>query len=190
MKRMPVAFTSALLVIVIVISLAGCAEDPRVGNLQREITSAKNEIASLKEEVAELKRQREFEQLFKDFDKIAYLTPGSEGYSTIRFDLGVLTISIGNVVEYANGSKVTLQFGNPLSSTINGLQAKIEYGEVDEKGMPQNGTTKTKEVTFSKSLRSGSWTKVSVVLDGIPSSKLGFVRVREVSHTGISLTKQ
>lgn len=188
MTRTSTALTSALLVVVMMV-LAGCTEDPRVDKLQQEIASAKNEISSLKKEVAELKRQRDFEEILKDFDKIAYLTPGSEGYSTIRFDLGVLTISIGNVVEYANGSKVTLNFGNPLSSTINGLKAKIEYGEVDEKGMPQNETAKTKEITFSESLRSGSWTRVSVVIDGIPSSKLGFVRVREVSHTGISLTK-
>ncbi len=190
MTRTSTAFTSALLVVVMMV-LAGCTEeDPRVAKLQQEIASAKNEIASLKAEFAELKRQREFEQIFKDFDKIAYLTPGSEGYSTIRFDLGVLTISIGNVVEYANGSKVTLNFGNPLSTTISGLKAKIEYGEVDEKGIAQNETAKTKEITFSESLRSGSWTRVNVVLDGIPSSKLGFVRVREVSHTGIILTKQ
>ncbi len=170
--------------------LTGCIEDPRVDSLKREVATAKLELASLKEELAELKRQREFEKIFKDFDGIAYLTPSSEGYSTIRFDLGVLTISIGNVVEYANGSRVTLQFGNPLSSTIDGLKAKIEYGEVDEKGMPHNEASKIKEVTFSDSLLSGSWTSVDVVLDGIPSSKLGFVRVREVSHTGIRLNKK
>jgi hypothetical protein len=67
---------------------------------------------------------------------------------------------------------------------------KSNYGEVDNKGMPKNETTQTKQVTFNESLRSGSWTRVSVVLDGISSSKLGFVRVQEVKHTGIRLMKQ
>lgn len=190
MMRALTSLTSTPLVVFTIVFAAGCARDPRVDQIQQEIVSAKDEIIILKEEVAGLKRQRLIEQLSNDFGKIAYLTPGSEGYSTIQFDLGVLTISIGNVVEYANGSKVTLNFGNPLSSTINGLKAKIEYGEVDENGMPQYETAKTKDLTFAESLHSGSWTRVSVVLDGIPSSKLGFVRVREVSHTGISLTRK
>lgn len=161
----------------------GCTEDPRVDNLQKE-------LAALKADVKKLENLRKFDQYFEDSDKIAFLTPGADGYTTLKFDLGVLTVSISDVIEYANGSKVTLQFGNPLSSTINGLNVKIEYGEVDEEGLPMNENQKMKEITFNEPLRSGSWSKVSVVLEGIPSTKLGFVRVREASHTGIVLTKQ
>jgi len=189
MTRTFIALTSTLLIVIMMV-LAGCTKDPRVDKLQQEITSTKNEISSLKGEIEQLKQQRDLEKFFMDFNKIAYLIPGSKGYSIIQFDLGVLTISINNVVEYNKGSLVTFSVGNPLSTTINGLSAKIEYGEVDEIGMARSETVKTKEITFYESLRSGSWTNVTLVLDNVPPSKLGFVCVREVKHTGISLMKE
>ena len=91
---------------------------------------------------------------------------------------------------YANGSKVALQFGNLTSATINGAKAKIEWGSVDEKGSPKNEGARSREVTFEKSLSAAAWTTVPIVLEGVPPSELGFVRVREVSHRGISLSRR
>src|SRR6267143_1556607 len=88
---------------------------------------------------------------------------------------------------YANGSRVTLKFGNLMSATINGAKAKLEWGSVDEKGRPKTGTERSREVTFNESLRAGAWTNVSIVLDAVPPTALGFVRVKEMSHTGISV---
>jgi hypothetical protein len=122
-------------------------------------------------------------------DHVAYLTPGSGGYSPVRADIGVLTVDITDIKPYANGSKATLSFGNPLSASINGLKATIEYGKVDEKGAPKNADAKKKAVAFSQSLRAGAWTKVDIVLEGLPPEELGFVRVRDVTHTGISLSR-
>ncbi len=146
------------------------------------------EITRLRGEVDELKKQAGMDKLLKMIGEIAYLTPGAEGYSALRYDLGTLTVSIEDVADFANGSKVTLNFGNPLSSTINGLKLTIDYGEVDANGKTLNDSAKTKELTFTDSLRGGAWTRVPVVLDGLPASKLGFVRIRDVSHTGISLS--
>jgi hypothetical protein len=146
------------------------------------------EITRLRGEVDELKTQAGSDKLLKIMGEVAYLTPGAEGYSALRYDLGTLTVSINDVTEFANGSKVTLKFGNPLSSNINGLKLTIDYGEVDAAGTPLNDSAKTKELTFTDSLKGGAWTRVPVVLEGFPASKLGFVRIRDVSHTGIELT--
>ena len=162
-------------------------------------TTSSNEIAAIRQELDELKAQVEelktkqnqddLDRLFKDFDRIAFLQPGDTGYSTVRYDLGVLTVQLADVTPYANGSKVSLRFGNPLASTINGLKATIEWGHTSENGSPDNATAKSKSFTFSESLRSGAWTTVPVVLDGIPPAELGFVRVKNVAHTGILLAK-
>ena len=189
MEKIFMTFTMAF-VGIITILLIGCTEDPRVDNLQQEIISTNNEIASLKKEIEDLKNQQNFDQFVRSLNKIAYLKPGNEGYSTIQSDLGVLTIHIDNIVAYANGSKVTLAFGNPLSASIDGLKAKIQYGEVDKEGIPNYGTAKTKEVTFNETLQPGSWTDIKVVLEGISCSKLGFIEVRGLTHTRISLTKK
>ena len=50
-----------------------------------------------------LKREREWDNLTKDWDKVAYLTSGAEGYSSVGFDLGVLTVHLSDVKPYANG---------------------------------------------------------------------------------------
>lgn len=161
-------------------------------NQGEQIKTMQQEVKVLNAELAELKQKQsslELDNMFRDFEKIAYLQPGDGGYSPIRFDLGALTVQLADVKPFANSSKVSLKFGNPLSSSINGVKAKIEWGQVDEKGNPINDAAKSKVVTFTETLRSGAWTSVSVVLDGMPPTELGFVRVRDVVHTGISLNK-
>ena len=187
-------FNPNTLWVAIVLLLAGCDIDTNA-ELEKKIESAsaqisvlQSETASLKKELAEQKSKREFDNLIQTIEKVAYLTPGTDGYSPIKFDLGVLTVQLADVKPYANGSKITLRFGNTLSSSINGLKATIDWGKLTEKGGPANDSAKSKEVTFTESLRAGGWTPVSVVLEGIPATELGFVRVREVAHAGIQLS--
>jgi hypothetical protein len=120
--------------------------------------------------------------------KVAYLTPSDEGYSVLHMDLGALSVSLSDVTAYANGSRVVLVFGNPMSARLNGLKMAIDWGSVDGKGLPINDKQHTKQLTLSVAIRSGAWTRVQVVLEGVPPSELGFVRIREVEHTGISLS--
>jgi hypothetical protein len=79
-------------------------------------------------------------------------------------------------------------FGNPLSSSINGLKATIDWGRVNAKGVADNTSARSKEIIFSETLYGGRWTPVSVVLDGgVPATELGFVRLKNIQNTGISL---
>ena len=154
--------------------------------------SWKRQISKLrrsKNEVKSLKNNFEIDKLLRDISEIAYLTPGSDGYSTIKYDLGVLTVQLADVQPYANGAKITLNFGNTLSASVNGLKMTMDWGKVDKEGKVINESSKSKEVVLSELLRSGAWMKFSVVLDGIPPSELGFVRVHNVTHTGIRLFK-
>lgn len=199
--------TPASLMLCALLSSAGCANQQQVEAIRREMSEAQKRITALAQqneelkaklsvmeglasEVAQMKRSHDWEKIVRDFDKVAYLTPASDGYATVRYDLGALTISFANVEPYANGSRVTLMFGNPLSASINGLQAKIEYGAVDENGMPQNEEGKSKDLSLSETLAGGAWTSVPIILEGIPTDKLGFVRIRDVKHSGISLASR
>lgn len=148
-----------------------------------------SDLEFLKKEWAELKGKQEWNEIKKALDSIAYLTPGSEGYSPVMFDLGSLVVQLADIKPYANGSKVVLKFGNPLAASIDGLKLKLEWGKVDPKGSPQNETVRSKDLVISKLIRSGAWTSVPVVLDGIPPGELGFVRVSNITHTGIRLNK-
>jgi hypothetical protein len=165
-----------------VVLVAGCNLDPRLGAKVSELEAANKE---LQQEVAQLKVQ----MYLSAFSEVAFLKPGSDGYTTVRFDLGVLTVKIADVQPYANGSKVALQFGNLTSAQIDGLSAALDWGRVDAKGAPINDAAKSREVSFSESLADGSWTVTQLVLEGIPPAELGFVRLRNVSHRGVRLKR-
>jgi hypothetical protein len=139
--------------------------------------------------VAALKADTSLDEFIRDMDSTAFLTPGSEGYAIVQTDLGRMTVSLENIQPYANGSRVTLCFGNLTSATVNDVKLKLEWGSVDAKGSPKNESARSRDVSFTQSLRAGAWTNVSVVLDGVPPQDLGFVRVKQISHTGISLLR-
>lgn len=179
---------SAIPVALAVFSLTGCEHsDSRVAELQSEVTALKDQLDALERQVNEQKQYRDIEKLVATVDKVAYLTPGTEGYSVVRYDLGALTVQLADVKPYANGSRATLKFGNPLAATVTGLKLTLDWGTVDDKNSPENSRQKTKELTLAQEIRSGAWSSVPVVLDGIPANELGFVRVREVTHTGVRL---
>lgn len=176
-------------VFLLCVLVAACDQPHNNAMLEGRLAKAESQVLKLQHEVGDLKEKREWDAVLQGWDKVAYLTPGAEGYSTVGFDLGVLTVQLTDVRPYANGSKVTLRFGNTLFSSIDGLKATIEWGEVNDKGVPDNTTVKSKDMTFAQSVRGGAWTPISVVLDGLPPAELGFVRVSKVSHTGIRLLK-
>lgn len=175
------------LIYLLALTLSACVDNSKVSLLETQFADLQKRIASLENEVEATKQQTSLNNAIKRFESVAYLTPGSDGYSVVKSDLGVLTISLKNVQPYANGSKVTLNFGNVVYANINGLKAKVEWGAVGKDGLPDNENARSREVTFSESLRPGTWTSVSVVLEAVPPNELGFVRVRDVTHTGINL---
>ena len=180
---------SGALTAVACLLIAGCADEQQVSALQKKTDQLQAEVKQLKESVEELKREQSMDKFMRDIGSIAYLTPGAEGYSVIQSDLGYLTVQLVNVLAYANGTRVTLRFGNLTSATINGAKATLEWGRVDEKGSPKNDEARSREVTFDESLRAGAWTEVRVVLEGVPPQEFGFVRVRDMAHRGIRLFK-
>lgn len=177
-------------------ALSGCDQNSKlidqsskVTEINTKVTNLESKIIVLESELNDVKQKMELQQILSGWDKEAFLTPGSEGYSLIKSDLGNLTVSIVNVLPYANGSKITLQFGNLTSATIDGLKTKLEWGPVDKDGMPKNAATKFRDVVFNESLASGSWTNSDVVLEGIPPTDLGFVKLQNVTHRGVRLRR-
>lgn len=170
------------------VALAACGNDVS-SSYSTRVAQLQGDVDSLKVLVAGLQQKLEINEMFEDWDKVAYMTPGLDGYSVVQSDLGPMTVSLENVQPYANGSRVTLQFGNLSSATIDGAKAKIEWGKVDSKGLAINDTTNHREVTFTKQLRAGAWTQVPVVIERVPPTDLGFVRIRNVTHAGIRLAR-
>lgn len=180
---------SVLSLLTAVTVLVGCSNDPRISDLKKEQQLIMKELDSIKVNVDEIQFNQLISATAEDLKQSAFLTPDSQGYVPIGFDLGILTVSIKDIASYANGCKVTLEFGNVLSAAIDGIKTEIEYGAVNEKGIPQVKTAKTKTITFTESLLPGAWTKVSVILD-IPSEQLGYMRFQNLTNSQIKLNNR
>lgn len=169
----------------------GCAQEPEIASLKKESVALQADLDSMKTSLTNMEQKIERDRSLNDFeahfDSIAYLTPGSDGYSVIKTDLGYFTIQLSNVQAYANGSKVTLKFGNLTSAKINGTKGTVEWGRVAKDGSPDNDNERSKEFRVNEPLRPGAWTDTAIVLETIPPTELGFVRVKDLSHTGIIL---
>jgi hypothetical protein len=57
--------------------------------LRTEVQNLTKELEGLREKVSTAERDRTSQSL----DRIAYLTPGSDGYQTVAYQLGVLTVN-------------------------------------------------------------------------------------------------
>jgi hypothetical protein len=173
--------------ITLVLIIPGCDHDTKVDGLQRQTQEMSKNIDELKKEVETLKRESSWDHFSRDLDKVAYLTPGDSGYSVIRTDFGSITVTIDDIKPYANGSRVSLRFGNPTSATLTDVSATVEWGSVDTRGSPKNDEARSKELPFNRSFQAGHWTTVDAVLEEVPPSVLGFVRIRDLKNKGIRL---
>lgn len=171
-----------------IIFLSGCSQDS-ASVTDANLSSANSQIQALEAKVSALEEKISMLDLLNTIEVVAFLTPGDGGYAIAKSDIGYLTVSLEDIQPYANGSKVMLKFGNTTSAIINGLNVKLEWGSVGEDGAPLNEKAKSRVVKFNETMRAGAWTPANVVLEGVPPAELGFVRVREIGHSGIRLSK-
>jgi hypothetical protein len=167
-------------VVLIAALLVGCGQQS--GSESARLDSLARALARVEQTIA-------VNEILESIRDVAFLRPGADGYSAIETEIGVVTISLENVEPYANGTRVTVQFGNTTGATINGLEATIEWGMVDSAGSPVNATGKSKQVTVTQALRAGSWTQEKFVLESILPQDFGFLRFRDVTHAGIRLNR-
>jgi hypothetical protein len=174
------------LVNVALVLVVGCGSTGDVAALRNRTDSLEKRLDSLSRAMTSVDFRQRLHTISSDYEKVAFLTPGSDGYSILRADIGTLTVNLVDVQPYANGSRITLKIGNTTSASIDGAKATVEWGSVVN-GMPENDSTKSRVVTIAEALESGRWTNVRVVLEGAPPAALGFVRIRDVTHSGIRL---
>jgi len=186
-----------LSVIVIALSLSGCEyldllskNNEQLSRQVEEIQDLKASLSRLQSEISTIKSKQlelEWANMYEDYQHTAFLKPGDSGYSTIKFPMGVLTVSLDDIKQYANGSKVRIRFGNTLYTSLSGVKAKLEWGSIDSNGTVIDNPLNTKDVSFTEDLKPGAWTSVYVVLDNIQPSDLGFIRIKNIANDSIFL---
>jgi len=165
-------------------ALAGCgAAAPGAKTTAGAAAPAFNaaEFGKLAARVSDLERQRA-----QADQGVAFLKPSDPSFHRISTGMGVLALSVADVSAYANGSRVLLNLGNPMSAVLQGGTARVEWGRVDPSGDP-TGQVFSQEATFAADLPGGSWGKVELNLADVPPNELGYVRVADVRFKSISL---
>ena len=167
--------------VVIMMTTLGCSH----AGVQKQLDEQGAEIQVLKAELELLK----LDEKLRSFNQIAVLSTSDKGYSPISTDLGVIVASLDDIQPYATGSRVVLKFGNLTTASFTNAKAKVDWGPVDAKGYPDNARAKTKDLDFIKPLPPAEWTSLDVILDGVPPSSLGFIRVHDFTNDRISLRR-
>jgi hypothetical protein len=70
-----------------------------------------------------------------------------------------------------------------LSAGVNNVEAKVEWGQdPDESPAPYS-----ERRSLGRVLPQGSWSDVTLDLDGVPPPQLGYIRISEVTIGSVSL---
>lgn len=119
------------------------------------------------------------------------------GFQRINTSSGFFLVSFKNAEPYLDGYKVTLEIGNPLSATYDGLKFNLTWGkkynakDYDNAGdgySKWQAGLKKKEVSILEKLMPGSWNRVSLVMSPAKSDELSYIKVKLSSDT-LSLRK-
>jgi Protein of unknown function (DUF3251) len=145
-----------------------------------------DEFQKLVGRVDKLEIDARVQGLITESETTAYMKPTVQEFQSVRTSIGYLTVNIVNVADYANGSQVILQIGNPTAAVLSGPKATIEWGRVDANGVP-TGQVYSRDQEFTEATPAGSWKRYTVNLEGVPSKELGYVRVKNVDTKSISL---
>ena len=184
-------------------TLLGCNEnlpssklqdlDAKINELSKNLEQTQSQLNQTQSQLEKLSlnvSQISTNDLFRSFARIAFLKIGTTEFSPIVTEIGTITVNIADVEAFANGSKVALVFGNPLSATIANVKFNVDYGTLNTDGTVKKGSEKTKEVSLPQPLNAASWNKVEVILEGLPVNELGYIRVHDLNVSSISLYRK
>lgn len=155
----------------------------KISELESRLSVHEGEMAELRNQVSDIS----INDLIRKFEKTAFLKVGTKEFLPITTDVGVITVNLSDIVPYANGSKVSVVFGNPLAATITNIKFKVDYGSLDKDGSVIAETERSKEISLTVPLKAASWNKTELLLESLPINELGYIRIHNLLVSNISL---
>jgi hypothetical protein len=161
--------------------LSGCggsdaSRDRALADLQKKVSNLEKAVERL---VADRRRR---ETTLSWLAGTTLLDPSyGNGYETIPTPLGNMLVSLEDVQPYADGSRVTLWFGNPTNADIHdGSKVTLGWGKRSE-------AENFREFTLDKPLPRGRWTAASFVLYGVPPKDLAHLELKQMEIATVFL---
>lgn len=163
--------------------IVGCTQDinkqnetaNEINTLGDQISSTRNQLAAIQTQIDKINST-----IYMLKDEEAIFTPSSEGYSTLRSNVGYFVVSLEKLTKYANGYKATFLIGNPSLTTFNGAKVTVKWGRAlskDDNFGNWYNSLKTETININNSLLPGVWNKVNIVLSPAESKDTGFISI-------------
>lgn len=127
----------------------------------------------------------------------ASFDPSEDGFQRIDTDLGIFAVSLQDMKPYGDGTRLTINLGNPAAASFSNVKLSLRYGpklpnfddpDFADKAAKAKSAEKTKEQELLKTVQGGSWNPNSITLPGVKPEELGFVEVR-LSTSQVFLSK-
>lgn len=171
-------WTSTIAAAVLAGFTASCVPQGADSESSAKITSLTNALDDAKQRISLLENANKVNELIAASGNQAYLDPTSDGYSTVRTDIGPLLVSFQDGTPKADGTEITLKIGNPSAASLVGVKFHVEYGPRQTASKDWLGSLKQTEYTTVNPVFSGAWSLVKIPLPGIKPDELGYLSVR------------
>jgi hypothetical protein len=160
------------------LALSGCQSGREDETLRRKVDELSLKVDSL---IYALEAQRENDSITID-ESIVFMKPADSGVF-IKTKVAFLTASIDSFRDFGSGSRVTFRIGNPSSVTLKGMRARLEWYVRPDRGEPEFMSPVLYE--FLEDLPPGKMTKITILIDDVPASRMLGVRVARVRFSHI-----
>ena len=179
-----------ILIILIAINLLfGCGKKEIQNNISPNPELSENnnsKIELLEQRIKTLEDKKEIDDFVNSFNRVVFIKIGTKEFQPIQTSVGFITVSIRDIQPFASGSKIHLDFGNPTSAGLK-IKFKIDYGSFNKDGSIKKEVEKTKDVNVVDTIKSASWNKTEVILEGLPNNELGYIRIHDLESPEIIL---
>ena len=156
-----------------------------VPEIERRVSELEHKVSELEQKVNDHKIDIDFAesriQALEDPDRSITLDATHTAFQKVETNNGWFLVSVQNVQPYANGQKLSLQIGNPLSATFVGCKLLVTWGRQFKKGDKykdwESGLHK-EEFTLVNTLQAGHWNSVSITLAPCMPEELAYLVVK------------
>jgi hypothetical protein len=178
------------------------AASPQAPNAQteHEIVELRKQMIELKDKLSKIEGRLGWaEFLLKDkqdrADEIS-LNLAEQTYQRLDTDTGFFLVRSVDAVQYLNGYKLRVKFGNPSAASYAGFKLKIRWARAydfskytQETYTEWQNTIQEREISYTDNLEAGAWNPAEIILPATNADQLGFIRLSINTNTVSLRTK-
>jgi hypothetical protein len=163
-----------------------------VENLQHQIIYLRREITALRKSLVDLRLRT------LKLEPNTYIELNLTSHDFVKLDTitGSSLVSVREVSPYLDGYRVVLNIGNLSFATYTGFKLRVNWNRsydwdkwTEASYEAWDKALREKEVSFTDSLKPGTWNKVELLLPSTKADELGYFKLSMETET-LSLYKE